>query len=61
MKKVLFIFCFLLFTNDLYISNLWLQKKNSNLLISDGFTNSLKNSQIEFNLFNSPLAKLTVI
>ena len=42
-----------LFTNDIFISNLWLQKKNSNLIISDGFTNSLQNFQIEFNLFNS--------
>ena len=27
-------------------------KKNYNLLISDGFTNSLENSQIEYNLIN---------
>ena len=42
-----------LFTNDRIASNLWLLKKNNNLLISDGFTNSLKNYQIEYNLINS--------
>ena len=42
-----------LFTNDRIVSNLWLLKKNNNLLISDGFTNSLKNYQIEYNLINS--------
>ena len=42
-----------LFSNDRYVSNLWLLKGNTNLIISDGFTNSLKNSQIEYNLINS--------
>ena len=42
-----------LFSNDRYVSNLWLLKGNTNLIISDGFTNSLKNSQIEHNLINS--------
>lgn len=42
-----------LFTNDNIVSNLWLLKRNNNLLISDGFTNSLKNSQIEYNLINN--------
>ena len=42
-----------LFTNDLRIMNLWLLNKNKQLVISDGFTNSLKNDQIEFNLINS--------
>lgn len=42
-----------LFTNDRIAANIWLLKKNYNLLISDGFTNSLNNSQIEYNLINS--------
>jgi len=42
-----------IFTNDLYIMNLWLQKNNSNLILSDGFINSLKNSDIEFNFINT--------
>ena len=42
-----------LFSNDRIASNLWLLNNNSNLLISDGFTNSLKNSQIEYNYINS--------
>ncbi len=42
-----------LFTNDRIATNIWLLKKNNNLLISDGFNNSLKNSQIEYNLINS--------
>ena len=42
-----------LFTNDLRIMNIWLLNKNKQLVISDGFTNSLKNDQIEFNLINS--------
>ena len=42
-----------IFTNDLYITNLWLQKNNSNLILSDGFINSLKNSDIEFNFINT--------
>ena len=33
--------------------NLWLFNRNTQLVISDGFTNSLKNSQIEYNLINS--------
>lgn len=42
-----------LFTNDLNIMNLWLFNENTELVISDGFTNSLENSQIEYNLINS--------
>ena len=42
-----------IFTNDLYIMNLWLQKNNSNLILSNGFTNSLKNSEIEFYFINT--------
>ena len=42
-----------LFTNDLKIMNLWLLNKNNQLIISDGFTNSLKNKDIEFNLIHS--------
>jgi len=42
-----------LFSNDMYILNLWLLKKNTNLIVSDAFSNSLKNSQIEYNLINS--------
>ena len=42
-----------LFSNDRIASNIWLLKNNNNLLISDGFTNSLKNSQIEYNLINN--------
>ena len=42
-----------LFTNDLNIMNLWLFNKNDQLIISDGFTNSLKNKDIEFNLIHS--------
>ena len=42
-----------LFTNDRIASNLWLLNDNNNLLISDGFTNSLKNQQIEYNYINS--------
>lgn len=42
-----------LFSNDRIALNLWLLNNNNNLLISDGFTNSLKNSQIEYNLINS--------
>ena len=42
-----------LFTNDLKIMNLWLFNKNNNLIISDGFTNSLNNKDIEFNFINS--------
>ena len=42
-----------LFTNDYKIMNLWLLNKNNQLIISDGFTNSLKNEDIEFNLIHS--------
>jgi hypothetical protein len=42
-----------LFTNDLRIMNLWLLNNNNELTISDGFVNSLKNSQIEFNLISN--------
>ena len=42
-----------LFTNDLNIMNLWLFNKNDQLIVSDGFTNSLKNKDIEFNLIHS--------
>ncbi len=44
---------FKLFTNDLNVMNLWLFNSNSELTISDGFTNSLSNSQIEFNFINN--------
>ena len=33
--------------------NLWLLNKNDQLIISDGFTNSLKNKDIEFNFVHS--------
>ena len=33
--------------------NLWLLNKNNELVISDGFTSSLKNKQIEFNFINN--------
>ena len=42
-----------LFTNDLKIMNLWLINENTELIISDGFINSLKNKDIEFNLINN--------
>ena len=42
-----------LFTNDLKIMNLWLFNKNNQLIVSDGFTNSLKNKDIEFNFIHS--------
>ncbi len=42
-----------LFTNDLNIMNLWLLNKNTELVISDGFINSLTNKDIEFNLINN--------
>lgn len=44
---------FKLFTNDRIAANFWLLNDNKNLLISDGFTNSLKNQQIEYNLINN--------
>ena len=42
-----------LFTNDLTISNLWLNYNNRGLVISDGFITSLKNDKIEYNFINS--------
>ncbi len=42
-----------LFTNDLKIMNLWLFNENNQLILSDGFTNSLKNKEIEFNFLHS--------
>ena len=42
-----------LFSDDLIIMNLWLLNGNKQLIISDGFTNSLKNKDIEFNLVNN--------
>ena len=42
-----------LFTNDLKIMNLWLFNENNQLVISDGFTNSLKNQDIELNFLRS--------
>lgn len=42
-----------LFTNDLKIMNLWLFNGNNQLIVSDGFTNSLKDGQIEFNFLNN--------
>ncbi len=42
-----------LFTNDLNVMNLWLLNNNSELSISDGFTNALTNNQIELNLINN--------
>lgn len=42
-----------LFTNDRYIMNLWLFKSYGEIIISDGFTNSLTDNEIENNLINS--------
>ena len=42
-----------LFTNDLLIMNLWLLNGNTQLVISDAFSNSLPDDKIEFNLLNS--------
>jgi hypothetical protein len=42
-----------LFTNDLMVMNLWLLNNNSQLVISDSFSNSLTDRKIEFNLFNT--------
>ena len=42
-----------LFTNDLKIMNLWLLNENTELVISNGFINSLKHKDIEFNLINN--------
>lgn len=44
---------FKLFTNDRIASNIWLLNNNKNILLSDGFTNSLPNSKIEYILINS--------
>jgi hypothetical protein len=42
-----------LFTNDLYLMNMWLLNKNTELLISDGFTNAMSDTQIELNFINN--------
>jgi len=42
-----------LFTNDLRILNLWLYHKNKYLAFPEGFSNSLKDSQIEASLFSA--------
>jgi len=42
-----------LFTNDLLIMNLWILNGNKQLVISDSFSNSLTDNQIEFNLMNA--------
>ena len=42
-----------LFTNDLKVMNLWLLNDNTQLTVSDGFTNSLKNREIELNFINN--------
>ena len=42
-----------LFTNDLWIMNLWLLNENTELALSDGFINSSKNKDIEFNLIHN--------
>ena len=42
-----------LFTNHLIIQNLWLLNGNTNLLISDAFTNVLSKNNIDFLLTNS--------
>ena len=39
-----------LFTNDIRIANLWTFNRNKNLLISDGFTNVIKDKEIIENL-----------
>ena len=39
-----------LFTNDMRVANLWTFNKNNNLLISDGYTNAIKNKTIVENL-----------
>lgn len=44
---------FRLFTNHLKIQNLWLLNNNSNILISDAFTNIVPKKQIEYFLINS--------
>ena len=42
-----------LFTNDLLTMNLWVLNGNTQLIISDSFSNSLSDDEIEFNLLNS--------
>ena len=42
-----------LFTNDLSVINLWIFNNNKQLIISDSFSNSLKDHHIEFNLMNT--------
>ena len=42
-----------LFTNDIKIENLWLLNENKELVVSNGFINSLKYKDIEFNLINN--------
>jgi len=42
-----------LFTNDLLTMNLWLLNGNTQLVISDAFSNSLPDDKIEFNLLNT--------
>jgi len=42
-----------LFTNDLYLMNMWLLNKNTELQISDGFTNAMSDTQIELNFINN--------
>ena len=37
---------FFLFTNDMRIANLWIFNKNENLIISDGYTNAIKDKEI---------------
>ena len=39
-----------LFTNDIFFSQTWLLNNNPNLIISDGFTNAIKDEQIVNNL-----------
>ena len=41
-----------LFTNDRITTNIWLLNKNKNILLTDGFTNSLPNFKIEYILIN---------
>lgn len=41
----------ILFTNDLKVLNLWFHHKNKYLSVSDGFSNSLTDDQIEQSLF----------
>ena len=39
-----------LFTNDMFFAHAWLFNNNSNLIISDGFTNALRDETIMLNL-----------